>query len=354
MLRRLRMGFEAGTSEMLNKYRTRLHVSASEYAHVMTSAMWNSIARIRSVHHPNEGIPAAREGFRKRGKCDNVKEQIARFQLIRKAMAPHGGKKVCFQNLSAKGCSGATNACSKAEFCHFVPKKSDIPADALMALETEFGALRPELKLGQGDTYHGVESRPSRRASQQNVGDGPGLATNSVVLCNLRHNKTTCANSEGSKLMKSSLNNAVSNLHSQGVTQASRERERPASHAESTHPQGVAKAYLQRERSQSHVESSHPQGVVTTSLHGERSVTHGEYTSTRCGDNIPGKVEITVTRGEFTSTKCGADIPRTGEITVTHGEYTSTMCGDDIPGKGKITITREEFTFTRCGTDIPG
>jgi hypothetical protein len=46
MLRRLRMGFEAGTSEMLNKYRTRLHVNASEYAHLMTNAMWDSIARI--------------------------------------------------------------------------------------------------------------------------------------------------------------------------------------------------------------------------------------------------------------------------------------------------------------------
>jgi hypothetical protein len=41
MLRRLRMGFEAGTSEMLNEYWTRLHVNAFGYAHVMTSAMWN-------------------------------------------------------------------------------------------------------------------------------------------------------------------------------------------------------------------------------------------------------------------------------------------------------------------------
>jgi hypothetical protein len=40
MLRRLGMGLEAGASEMLNEYRTRLHVNTSEYAHVMTSAMW--------------------------------------------------------------------------------------------------------------------------------------------------------------------------------------------------------------------------------------------------------------------------------------------------------------------------
>jgi hypothetical protein len=121
-LRRLRVGFEAGTSEMLHQYRTRLHVNASEYTHVMTSAMWDSIARIKSVHHSNEGIPASRDGFRKRDKRDNVKEQIARFQLVRKAIPPHGGKKVCFQNLTAKGCSGGTNTCSKAGFCHFVPK----------------------------------------------------------------------------------------------------------------------------------------------------------------------------------------------------------------------------------------
>ncbi len=98
-----------------------------------------------------------------------------------------------FQNLTAKGCSGGTNTCFKAGLYHFVPKKSDIPADALMTLETNFGALRPELKWGQGDTHHVVVSRPSRRASQQNVEDGPGLATDCVVFCNLRHNKTTKA-----------------------------------------------------------------------------------------------------------------------------------------------------------------
>jgi hypothetical protein len=146
MLRRLRMGFETGTFEILNEYRTRLHVNASEYAHVTTSTMWDSIARIKSVHHSTEGLPAARDGFRKRGRRDNVKEQIARFQLIRKAIPPHGGKIVCFQNLTAKGCSGGTNTCSKDGFCHFVRKKSDITADALMTLETNFGALQPESK----------------------------------------------------------------------------------------------------------------------------------------------------------------------------------------------------------------
>jgi hypothetical protein len=65
MLRRLRMGFEAGTLEMLNEYRARLYVNASEYAHVMTSAMWDSIARIKSLHHSTEGLPVARDGFRK-------------------------------------------------------------------------------------------------------------------------------------------------------------------------------------------------------------------------------------------------------------------------------------------------
>jgi hypothetical protein len=50
--------------------------------------------------------------------------------------------------------------------------------------------------------------------------------------------------------MLSSLNNTVSDLHSQGVTQATRERERPESHAVSTHPPGVALTSLQRESSQ--------------------------------------------------------------------------------------------------------
>ncbi len=146
MLRRLRMGLEAGTSEMLKEYRTRLHVNASEYAHMMTSVMWDSIASIKSVHHSIEGVAAAPDGFRKRGKRNNVKDRIARFQIIRKAIPLHGGKKVCFQNLTARGCSGGTNTCFKAGFCHFVPKKSDIPAYALMVLETNFDALRPELK----------------------------------------------------------------------------------------------------------------------------------------------------------------------------------------------------------------
>jgi hypothetical protein len=102
MLRRLRIGLKSGTSEMFNEYRTRLHVNASEYVHVMISAMWDSITRIKSIHHSPEGLPVARDGFRKRGKRENVKEQIARFQLIRKAIPPHDGKKVCFQNLTPR------------------------------------------------------------------------------------------------------------------------------------------------------------------------------------------------------------------------------------------------------------
>jgi hypothetical protein len=83
-------------------------------------------------------------------------------------------------------------------------------------------------------------------------------------------------NPEGSKFMLSSLNNTVSDLYSLGVSQASRERERPESQADSTHPQGVTTTSLQRERSHSTVESSHPQGVAPTSLHGERSQSHVE------------------------------------------------------------------------------
>jgi hypothetical protein len=135
-------------------------------------------------------------------------------------------------------------------------------------------------------------SRPSRRASQQNVGDGLGLATDSVVLCNLMHSKTTCANSEGSKFMLSSLNNTVSNLHPQGVTQAYREW--------------------------------------------ERSETHGEYTSTRCGEDTPGKGEIPVARGEYTSTRYGANITGKGKIPVARGE--SGPVGNSVVGCARSRI----------------
>jgi hypothetical protein len=76
--------------------------------------------------------------------------------------------------------------------------------------------------------------------------------------------------------MLSSFNNTVSNLYPQGVTRASRKRERSQSHVESIHPQGVATTSLERERSQSHVDSSYPQGVARTSLERERSQSHVE------------------------------------------------------------------------------
>ncbi len=106
MLSRLRMGFKAGTSEMLDEYRTRLHVNASEHAHVMTSAMWGSITRLKSFHHSTEGPPVARDGTRKRGKRENVKEEIARFQLIRKVIRPHDDKKIMLPELDIQGLFG--------------------------------------------------------------------------------------------------------------------------------------------------------------------------------------------------------------------------------------------------------
>ncbi len=98
------------------------------------------------------------------------------------------------------------------------------------------------------------------------VGDGPGLATDSVVLCTLRHNKTACANSEGSKFTLSSLNNTVSNLHSQGVTQASRERS-PFPRMNSIHPQGVATTFLEKGRDHSHTWRVHIHQNHTRRVH---------------------------------------------------------------------------------------
>jgi hypothetical protein len=104
---------------------------------------------------------------------------------------------------------------------------------------------------------------------------------------------TTCTNSEGSKFALSSSNNTVSNLHPQGVTQTSLQRERSQSHVESIHPQNVATTSLERERSQSHVERLHPK-------------------------------------------RCGADIPRNGELKVTRGE--SGPVGDRVVGCARSCI----------------
>ncbi len=92
------------------------------------------------------GFPKRAGWARRRGRRENVNDQIANFQLIRKAIPPRGGKKVCSQNLPAKGCPGGANTFSKDRVCHFVPKKSDVPEDAQVILETSFGPLRPDLE----------------------------------------------------------------------------------------------------------------------------------------------------------------------------------------------------------------
>jgi hypothetical protein len=112
--------------------------------------------------------------------------------------------------------------------------------------------------------------------------------------------------------MLSSLNYIVSNLHPQGVTQASRKRE---SHTESTHPQGC------KGRDHNHT---------------------WRITFTKCGEDIPGKGEITVTRGESTSTRCGVtSLER--ERSKTHVESLHPQGADaDVPRKGELKVTRGE------------
>ena len=93
------------------------------------------------------------------------------------------------------------------------------------------------------------------------MGDGPELATDSVVLCKIVDNKATYKNSEGSQSMLSSLKNIVNDLHPQWAASTSRERERSEPHAESTHMQGAMGTSRERERTQTHAEANGQQGT---------------------------------------------------------------------------------------------
>ena len=67
------------------------------------------------------------------------------IKLLQQAIPPRDGQKVCYMNLTAKGCSGGANKCVKRGFFHFVPKKADISQEARAALAKQFGELRTEL-----------------------------------------------------------------------------------------------------------------------------------------------------------------------------------------------------------------
>jgi hypothetical protein len=144
MLRRLRMGFDAGTTDMMNEYRTRIHITAAEYANVIQSAMWDSITHLRS-NKVSTGGAGGGNGAKTKGNGHSQAEKNAQFQIIRKALPPRGDKKICFRNLTAKGCPGGADKCTKPGFCHFIPKKSEVPSNVLLALEQVFGTLRADL-----------------------------------------------------------------------------------------------------------------------------------------------------------------------------------------------------------------
>jgi hypothetical protein len=144
MLRRLRLGLEAGTSEMMNEYRSRLHVTATEYSNVMTSAMWDSIARLKPGHTSSNG--STTKDTKKSGTYgEQWRTKMTAIKLLQQAIPPRDGQKVCYMNLTAKGCSGGANKCVKRGFVHFVPKKADISQEARAALAKQFGELRTEL-----------------------------------------------------------------------------------------------------------------------------------------------------------------------------------------------------------------
>jgi hypothetical protein len=98
---------------MMNEYRNRINVTASEYSNVMTSALWDSIARLKTIHNPSIKLPSSGHMLKKHGNRENAKAKMAKFQLLRKAPPAWRDKKICYHNMTAKGCAGGADTCSR-------------------------------------------------------------------------------------------------------------------------------------------------------------------------------------------------------------------------------------------------
>ena len=75
----------------------------------------------------------------------------APFRTITDSIPAHKGKRVCYHNLSAKGCPTGEAECLKKRYCHFIPKPADIDATTRAAYVQHFGPFRPE--LASADKY---------------------------------------------------------------------------------------------------------------------------------------------------------------------------------------------------------
>ena len=69
----------------------------------------------------------------------------APFRTITDGIPAHNGKRVCYHNLSAKGCPTGEAECLKKRYCHFVPKPEAIDATTRAAFVQHFGPFRSEL-----------------------------------------------------------------------------------------------------------------------------------------------------------------------------------------------------------------
>ena len=86
------------------------------------------------------------EGRRSKAKKDKGGDTSkAPFRTITDGIPAHNGKRVCYHNLSAKGCPTGEAECLKKRYCHYIPKPADIDATTRAAFVQHFGPFRPEL-----------------------------------------------------------------------------------------------------------------------------------------------------------------------------------------------------------------
>lgn len=141
LLFKLRVALESGSADQLHDFRVAIHVNAAEFSSVIQGALIETVRRLESRQSPNDPSRG------KQGKAGSKRKPDGPdFQVVRDGIPAHNGKRVCYHNLSAKGCPGGADKCKRANFCHFVPKKSDLTEATLAALKHHFGPLRSDLQ----------------------------------------------------------------------------------------------------------------------------------------------------------------------------------------------------------------
>ena len=97
----------------------------------------------KSFNRPQSEGRRQKHGAKKDAKMpDNSK---APFRTITDGIPAHKGKRVCYHNLSAKGCPTGEAECLQKRYCHYIPKPDDIDAPTRAAFVQHFGPFRSEL-----------------------------------------------------------------------------------------------------------------------------------------------------------------------------------------------------------------